>query len=62
MLLYPIQMRTKVRTDGALNEELLQYMMLMLDVVRKSNLRDKITEVDVRAGTVAYRMKGEINE
>ena len=55
-------MRTKVRTDGALNEELLQYMMLMLDVVRKSNLRDKITEVDVRAGTVAYRMKGEINE
>ena len=62
LLLYPIQMRTKVRTDGALNEELLQYMMLMLDVVRKSNLRDKITEVDVRAGTVAYRMKGEINE
>ena len=57
LVIYPVNTPVKVRTDKALNEDELQYMMLVLDVVK--DLDPSIDEIDIRAGTVAYRSKGE---
>ena len=62
LILYPVRTQVKVRTDSTLNEERLQYMMLALDVIRKFDLSSKIEELDVRAGTASYRLRGETNE
>ena len=40
-----------------MHQDRLQYMMLVLDVVQ--DLALDIDEIDIRAGTVAYRLKGE---
>lgn len=57
LVLYPVHVPVRVRTDRALNEEALQYMMLVLDVVEELSL--DIDEIDIRAGTVAYHVRGE---
>lgn len=62
LILYPVQTPIKVRTDSALNEDRLRYMMLVLDVIRELDLNTEIEELDVRAGTASYRLRGERNE
>ena len=62
LILYPVQTQVKVRTDSTLNEERLRYMMLALDVIQKFGLTAEIEELDVRAGTASYRLRGEANE
>ena len=62
LILYPVQTPVKVRTDSTLNEERLQYMILTLDVIRDLDLNAQIEELDVRAGTASYRLRGEANE
>jgi cell division protein FtsQ len=57
LVVYPVHTRVRVRTDKALNEAALQYMMLVLDVVKDLSLN--IDEIDIRAGTVAYHVKGD---
>lgn len=57
LVVYPVHTPVRVRTDKALNEDALQYMMLVLDVVDDLSL--DIDEIDIRAGTVAYRVRGE---
>ncbi|HOC28290.1 MAG TPA: FtsQ-type POTRA domain-containing protein [Treponemataceae bacterium] len=57
LVVYPVHTPVRVRTDKALNQDRLQYMMLVLDVVQ--DLALDIDEIDIRAGTVAYRLKGE---
>lgn len=57
LVVYPVHTQVRVRTDRTLNEDSLQYMMLLLDVVR--DLALDIDEIDIRAGTVAYRVRGE---
>ena len=62
LILYPVRTQVKVRTDSALNEDRLQYMILTLDVIRRLDLNAQIEELDVRAGTASYRLRGETNE
>lgn len=57
IVVYPVNAPVRVRTDRALNEDALQYMMLVLDVVQDLEL--DVEEIDIRAGTVAYRVRGE---
>jgi len=57
LVVYPVHTQIRVLTDKALNEDTLQYMMLVLDVVKDMSL--PIDEIDIRAGTVSYRLKGE---
>lgn len=53
LVLYPIHSRTRILADRALDEELLQKMMVILDV---SNFMDSgFSEVDMRYGCVSYR-------
>jgi cell division protein FtsQ len=56
LVIYPVHTPVRVRTDKALNEASLQYMMLVLDVVKDISL--DVDEIDIRAGTVAYRLRG----
>lgn len=56
LVVYPVHTHVRVRTDKALNEDALQYMMLVLDVVK--DLALNIDEIDTRAGTVSYHVKG----
>lgn len=56
LVLYPVHASVRVRTDKALNEDAIQYMMLVLDVI--GELKLDIDEIDIRAGTVAYKVKG----
>lgn len=62
LILYPVQMQIRVRSDSLLNEGRLQYMMLVLDVVRKLDLSSKIEELDIRGGTASFRLRGETDE
>ncbi len=51
----PSLSKVKVLTDRALNEEALKYMMVVLDVVNQ--LDSEVSLVDLRYGSVAYRVK-----
>jgi len=62
LILYPVRTQVKVRTDSTLNEDRLQYMILTLDVIRDLDLSTQIEELDVRAGTASYRLRGETDE
>ena len=62
LILYPVRSHVKVRTDGTLNEDRLRYMILTLDVIRDLDLNTQIEELDVRAGTACYRLRGETDE
>ena len=58
LVIYPVHLPIRVKTDRALNEDALQYMMLVLDVVQDLEL--DVEEIDIRAGTVAYRVREEV--
>lgn len=55
LLLIPAYSRTKVLTDRALNEDALQYMMVVLDVV--NSIEPNVAEIDLRYGSVSYRTR-----
>ena len=55
LVLYPIHSRTRILTDRQLNEEALQYMMVMLDVV--NTIEPDVEEIDLRYGSFSYRTR-----
>lgn len=55
LVLYPIHSRTRILTDRQLNEEALQYMMVMLDVV--NTIKPDVEEIDIRYGSFSYRTR-----
>ncbi len=57
LVLYPIHTPVKVITDRNLDEESLQYMMILLDVIK--TMDSDIQEVDMRYGSVVYKVAGE---
>lgn len=52
LVLYPLTSRVKILTDRTLNEETMQYVMVVLDVM--DNIENDITEIDMRYGSVSY--------
>jgi cell division protein FtsQ len=52
LMLFPAGSHTKVLTDRSLTEEALQYMMVVLDVVK--SIDPGVSEVDLRYGSVSY--------
>lgn len=58
LVIYPVHFPVRVKTDRALNEDALQYMMLVLDVVQDLEL--DVEEIDIRAGTVAYQVREDV--
>lgn len=55
LILYPMHSKIRVLADKELNEESLQYMMVVLDVI--DSLDSDVTEVDLRYGAVSYKTK-----
>lgn len=53
LMLYPVHSHTRVLTDRTLNEESLQYMMVVLDVIE--TMDQNVSEIDLRYGTVSYK-------
>ncbi|MDR0524967.1 MAG: FtsQ-type POTRA domain-containing protein [Spirochaetaceae bacterium] len=55
LILYPVHNRVKVRIGTELNEQMLRYIMLVLDVCASRGA--KIEEIDFRTGTASYTIK-----
>ena len=55
LALYPSQAKVKVLSDRNLNEDALQYMMVVLDVV--NSIEPEVSEIDLRYGAVSYRRR-----
>jgi cell division protein FtsQ len=52
-VLYPIHSKIRVLMDRNLNEEALQYMMVVLDVV--NTIKPEVKEIDLRYGSASFR-------
>lgn len=55
LVVYPSNYMGKVRLGSELNEEVLRYMMLVLDVLASKGIQTD--EIDFRTGTISYRTK-----
>jgi cell division protein FtsQ len=53
LTLYPIHSKVRVLLDRALNEEVLRYMMVTLDVV--TSMKQDVKEIDLRYGAAVFR-------
>lgn len=55
IIVYPAQNVGRVKLGSELNEEVLRYMMLVLDVLASKGIQ--ADEIDFRTGTISYRTK-----
>jgi cell division protein FtsQ len=55
LIVYPSNYMGKVRLGSELNEDVLRYMMLVLDVLASRGIQTD--EIDFRTGTISYRTK-----
>jgi cell division protein FtsQ len=62
IILYPVGHRVKVRVGPELNEDLLRYTLLMVDVIGGENSRVKadIDTLDFRTGMASYLPRGSL--
>jgi cell division protein FtsQ len=56
LVLYPVHYPVRVRVGTELNEDMLRYMMLMIDVLVLQGV--DVEELDFRTGTASYTLKG----
>lgn len=54
LVLYPISYNIKVRIGNRIDKKLIQYTMLVLDVMKQQNITQKVKEIDFRSGEVIY--------
>lgn len=59
VILYPTIHPVKVRLGNRLDENLLKYIVMVLDVVAKGSLLPGLEEIDFRTGDVVYRVREE---
>ena len=59
ILLYPIQYPVRLRLAGGLDATLLRNASVILDLLAREELLMGIKELDMRTGTVVYRMEEE---
>ncbi|MDR2184897.1 MAG: FtsQ-type POTRA domain-containing protein [Treponema sp.] len=55
LVLYPVHNPVKVRIGNNLNEDLLRYMILVIDVFKDKDIN--VEEIDFRTGTASYTVK-----
>jgi cell division protein FtsQ len=55
LVLYPVHNPVKVRVGSDLNENLLRYMILVIDVFKNKGV--DVEEIDFRTGTASYTVK-----
>ncbi|MDR1836250.1 MAG: FtsQ-type POTRA domain-containing protein [Treponema sp.] len=57
LVLYPVHSSIKVRVENNLTDDMLRYMLLVLNVFEKSP--SKPEEIDFRSGMGSYKIKGQ---
>jgi hypothetical protein len=55
IMIYPAAYATPIRAGGRIPADLLKNAALLLDVIRRERLEDRVVEVDMRAREVVYR-------
>jgi len=59
LVLYPVHSSIKVRIENNLTEDVIRYMLLMLDVFESAS--SKPEEIDFRSGVGSYKIKEQAN-
>ncbi|MFP4362301.1 MAG: cell division protein FtsQ/DivIB [Spirochaetia bacterium] len=59
LLLYPSHYNIPVRTGSELNETLLEYILMVLDVVETRGYAENMEEIDFRTGEIVYQVREE---
>lgn len=59
VLLYPRNHKTKIRIGSGLDEEMLKYIIMVLEVISDQPGMEGLEEIDFRTGDVVYRIQGE---
>ncbi len=59
VLLYPRNHKTRIRIGSNLDEEMLKYMIMVLEVVSDRPGLEGLEEIDFRTGDLVYRIQGE---
>lgn len=57
VVLYPKQFEIPVRIGSELDERLLKYIFMVLDVISRADYADQIEEIDCRTDQIVYRYK-----
>ncbi|HUV07710.1 MAG TPA: FtsQ-type POTRA domain-containing protein [Spirochaetia bacterium] len=52
---YPVQQNIRINLGNRFQEDLLKYSFLVLDVLRKQGIAEKVKDLDFRTGDVVYR-------
>jgi len=59
VLLYPKNYNTRIRIGSGIDENLLKYIVLVLEVITGQPGMEKLEEIDFRTGDIVYRIQGE---
>lgn len=59
VLLYPRSYKTRIRIGSSLDEKMLKYIIMVLDVVSDRPGLERLEEIDFRTGDLVYRIQGE---
>ncbi len=62
LVIYPVAHNIRVRIGRKLDRELLQYTMLVLDVMERQELSHSVREIDFRTGEVIYRRNDDASK
>ena len=58
LLFYMIPYTTKIRFGNSINENILAYAMMVLDVLKQQGMTDTVKEIDFRSKEIVYKHQG----
>jgi cell division protein FtsQ len=59
VLLFPKNYKTRIRIGSGIDEKLLKYIIMVLEVISGQPGMEKLEEIDFRTGDIVYRIQGE---
>jgi len=59
VLLYPKNYKTRIRIGDSIDEKMLKYIVMVLEVITKQPGMEKLEELDFRTGDIVYRIQEE---
>lgn len=59
VLLYPKNYRTRIRIGSSIDEKILKYILMVLEVISGQPGMERLEEIDFRTGDIVYRIQGE---
>ncbi len=59
VLLYPKNYKTRIRIGLSIDDKMLKYILMVLEVISGQPGMEKLEEIDFRTGDIVYRIQGE---